>query len=160
MSIKLPQTRRTMNQSAYGYQLDNGLLAVRRVFRSAVLLAVPLLLVVAGCGEDVDKPLLVVATGKAVHNGKPLTSGSIIFYPDRDAEYQKDNPTSMLQVDGTFTMKTFPFGEGIAPGKYKVCLSRPLAAGIKLPDYGDIKKTPWEIEIPDTGRTDIVFETK
>lgn len=114
---------------------------------------------ITGC-QDPDRPLLIPATGKVLHNGKPLTSGSLIFFPDQDAEYQNDSPTSMLLVDGTFSMKTFPFGEGVAPGRYKVCLSSSLAAGIRKPDYGDPQKTPWEVEIPDTGRTDLVFETK
>ena len=66
----------------------------------------------------------------------------------------------MLQEDGAFVMKTFPFGNGVAAGKYKVCLNPGLAAGIKRPEYADPKKTPWEIEITDSGITDILFETK
>lgn len=130
-----------------------------KLFRSVTLLAL-LCVIAAGCGETAEKPFLVKVTGKAMNGDKPLTSGSIIFFPDKDAEYQKDSPTSMLQVDGTFTMMTFPFGEGIAPGKYKVCLSPSLAAGIKHPDYGDSQKTPWEAEISDAGKTDLLFEIK
>ncbi len=128
--------------------------------RLAIVLAALLAITSFGCGEDPDKPLLVPATGKVTFEGKGLTAGSITFFPDRDAEYQKDAPTSLLQLDGSFTMKTFPFGDGVAPGKYKVCLSPALAGGIKRPDYADIKKTPWEVEISDTGKTDIELEAK
>lgn len=128
--------------------------------RLSIVLAAGIVIGLAGCGEPADKPLLVPATGKVTFQGKGLTAGSITFFPDRDAEYQKDAPTSLLQLDGSFTMKTFPFGDGVAPGKYKVCLSPALAGGIKLPDYADLKKTPWEVEITDTGKTDIELEAK
>lgn len=95
-----------------------------------------------------------------MHNGEPLTSGSLIFFPEADAEYQDDSPTSMLLEDGSFVMKTYPFGNGVAPGKYKVCLNPPLAVGIKRPEYSDRKKTPWEVEITDKGSTDLLFETE
>lgn len=130
------------------------------ISRLVTVLAALLTISATGCGEDPDKPLLVPATGKVTFQGKGLTAGSIIFFPDRDAEYQKDSPSSLLQVDGSFTMKTFPFGDGVAPGKYKVCLSPALAGSIKLPDYADSKKTPWEVEITDTGKKDIVLEAK
>ncbi len=131
-----------------------------KLTRLATLLAAGLVISFSGCEDAEEKPLLVPATGKVLHKGQGLTAGSIIFFPDRDAEYQKDSPTSLLQLDGSFTMKTFPFGDGVAPGKYKVCLSPALAGGIKLPDYADLTKTPWEVEITDTGKTDIVFEAK
>ena len=118
-----------------------------------------MLSVTIGC-QDPNRPRLMPASGTVLHNGEPLTSGSLIFFPDRDAEYQKDSPTSMLQSDGTFVMKTFPYGNGVAAGKYKVCLNSGLAAGIKRPNYADPQKTPWEVEISDKGQTDLMFETK
>ena len=122
--------------------------------------AVTVLLVgLAGCAE-VEKPLLVPVTGKVIHKNQPVTAGMIYFFPDRDAEYQKDNPSSLLQLDGSFTMKTFPFGDGIAPGKYKVVLGPELSSRLKLPDYGNPLKTPWEVEVPDTGKSDIVLDAK
>lgn len=112
-----------------------------------------------GCA-DVDKPLLVPVTGKVVHNNQPVTAGMIYFFPGPDAEYQKDNPSSLLQLDGSFAMKTFPFGDGIAPGKYKVVLGPELSSRLKLPDYGHPEKTPWEVDVPDTGLADIVLDAK
>ena len=127
--------------------------------RWSLCLASGMLFFANGC-QDPNRPKLYPASGIVMHKDEPLTSGSLIFFPDSDAEYQNDSPTSMLQEDGAFVMKTFPFGNGVAAGKYKVCLNPGLAAGIKRPEYGDPKKTPWEIEITDSGITDILFETK
>ena len=77
-------------------------------------------LMAAGCSGD--RPKLVAAAGKVTYKGQPLTAGSIIFHPDAGNSYQKDRPSSLLQLDGSFTMKTFPFGDGVPPGQYKACL--------------------------------------
>ena len=53
-----------------------------------------------------------------------------------------------------------PFGDGAKPGKYRVVLSSALANGIGKPAYGDPAKTPWAVDVPDTGLTDQVLEVK
>ena len=115
------------------------------------------LVLLAGCGE---RPRLVPATGKITHKGQPLTAGSVIFVPDAGNAWAKDNPSSLLQTDGTFTMKTFPFGEGVSPGKYKVTLDPALAGRVRLPNLSKADKTPWSVEIPEAGKTDIVFNAR
>lgn len=115
------------------------------------------LVLLAGCGE---RPRLVPATGKITHKGQPLTAGSVIFVPDAGNAWAKDNPSSLLQTDGTFTMKTFPFGDGVSPGKYKVTLDPALSGRIRLPNLSKADKTPWSVEIPDSGKTDIVFDAR
>lgn len=114
---------------------------------------------IGGCA-DPNRPNLVTAAGEVMFKGKPLTAGSIIFFPEKDAEYQADSPTSLLQIDGTFTMKTYPFGEGVAPGTYKVCLNKSLASAIQLPAYGDPQRTPWKVEIPPTGDPGILLQVE
>lgn len=111
-----------------------------------------------GCGGE--KPQLVAVTGKVTHKGEPVTAGSIIFHPEAGGAYQKDKPSSLLQLDGSFTMKTFPFGDGVSPGTYKVTLAPELAGRLKMPRYADPAKTPWSIEVPAAGVTDKVFEVK
>jgi hypothetical protein len=123
-----------------------------------VLAALVLLLVAGpGCG---NKPKLVSVTGKVMHNGKPLTAGSIIFHPDAGNSYQKDRPSSLLQEDGSFTMKTFPFGNGVPLGTYKVTLAPEVANRIHRPAYAQAEKTPWSVTVPDGGLSDQVFEVK
>jgi hypothetical protein len=115
-----------------------------------------LALAMSGCGS---KPKLVAVTGKVTHKGKAMTGGSVWFH----AEGGQDKVEKMggqLQLDGTFTAKTFPHGDGIPPGKYKVTLSPDLAGRAGVPKYGSPDKTPWEVDVPDTGLADHAFEIK
>ena len=114
---------------------------------------------VMGCAGE-PPPKLVPVTGKVMMDGKPLTAGSISFHPDTSNSFQKDNPSSVLQVDGSFKMATYPFGEGVSPGKYKVTVSAELANRVKKPQFGRVDKTPWSIEVPESGVTDHTFEVK
>jgi hypothetical protein len=111
----------------------------------------------AGCGA---KPKLVPVTGKVVHKGQPLTAGSIWFQPADGNPYQGEKPSCQLGIDGTFTMRTYPFGNGVPPGAYKVTLSPELARRIQLPAYADRDRTPLRLEVPDQGVKDVVFEIK
>lgn len=124
-----------------------------------VLGLIALLIVFPGCSGG-DKPKLVAVSGTVTMDSKPLTAGSINFHPDQSNAYIKDNPSSLLQTDGSFIAKTFPFGEGVSPGKYKVTLAPELAARIKRPKYGKSDETPWSIEVPESGITDLRLEVK
>lgn len=116
-------------------------------------------MLITGCGGP-KAPTLVPVTGKVQMNGQPLTAGSIIFHPDSTNGYQDDKPSSLLQLDGTFTMKTFPFGEGVPLGKYKVILAPELAKRIGKPQYADPKQSPWQVEVPEAGLSDQLFDVK
>jgi len=124
----------------------------------ARLTLLAILIGAAGCGEE--KPKLVPVSGKVTFKNQPLTAGSVFFHPDAANGYTKDVPSSLLQLDGAFTMKTFPFGEGIAPGKYKVTLAPELANRIGKPSYADPAKTPWTVDVPDAGLPDTLLEVK
>ncbi len=111
----------------------------------------------AGCGS---KPKLVTVTGKVMHKGKTVTGGSVWFHPEGGDEGKTEKMNGQLQLDGTFTAKTFPHGDGIPPGKYKVTLSPDLAGRAGVPQYGVVTKTPWALDVPDAGLADQVFEIK
>lgn len=121
------------------------------------LLLLPIVLIL-GCGEP--PPKLVPATGRVLAKGEPLTAGSIYFHPDAANAWAKDAPSSLLQLDGSFEMATFPFGPGVTPGKYRVTLAPALAARARRPDLADKAKTPWEVTVPDAGLSGHVFEVK
>jgi hypothetical protein len=112
---------------------------------------------VAGCG---NKPKLVAVTGKVTQKGKTVTGGSVWFHPEGGNQGKDERMSGQLQLDGTFTAKTFPHGDGIPPGKYKVTLSPDLAGRAGAPRYGDASKTPWSVDVPDTGLADHVLEIK
>ena len=122
------------------------------------ILAAFLGVAVVGCGSD--KPKLVTVTGKVVFKNEPLTAGSIWFVPDLGNAYQGEKPSCQLQLDGSFTMRTYPFGDGVPPGAYKVMLSPELANRIKKPEYGDAAKTPLTLTVPDVGVRDHVIDVK
>jgi hypothetical protein len=111
----------------------------------------------AGCGS---KPKLVAVTGKVTHKGNPVTGGSVWFHPEGGDQGKPEKMSGQLQTDGTFTGRTFPHGDGIPPGKYRVTLSPDLAARAGVPHYGDAAKTPWWVEIPDAGLAGHAFEIK
>jgi hypothetical protein len=129
-----------------------------RVPPRALFLAVLLALAAAaGCG---NRPKLVPVTGKVVHKGQPLTAGSIYFHPVGGTPRQGEKSSSLLQLDGSFRARTFPYGDGVPPGPYKVTLSPELANRVRLPAYADPDKTPWRIDVPDGGLQDQALEVK
>lgn len=129
-------------------------------YRGTVLVVlcsfVPLAL--SGCGSE--KPKLVTATGRVTQNGAPVTAGSVWFHPAEGSGYTGEKPSGQLQLDGTFAAKTFPYGDGLPPGTYKVTLSPDLAGRIGKPNYGTAAKTPWTVTVSDTGLVDHALTVK
>jgi hypothetical protein len=121
------------------------------------LALLPALLLIAGCGH---KPKLVLVTGRVVHQGQPLTAGSIWFHPTASSEYQGQTPSCLLALDGSFTMRTYPFGNGVPPGSYKVTLAPELANRIGRPDCGNPDKTPLQVDVTEQGIQDYVVDVK
>jgi hypothetical protein len=126
------------------------------IVRTILTFAIAMLI----CGCSGEKPKLVAMTGKVVFNDKPVTGGSLFLVPDTQNAFQRDKPSSLLQLDGSFTIKTFPYGDGIPPGIYKVCLAPEVANRLKKPNYSDPAKTPWSVEVPDAGLADVLLEVK
>jgi hypothetical protein len=124
------------------------------VTAALTLLAV---LAVVGCG---NKPTLVPVKGKVTHAGKTVTGGSVWFHPEGGSQGQSERMSGQLQIDGTFIARTFPHGDGIPPGHYRVTLSPDLAARAGVPRYGDVARTPWVVEVPDGGLAECVLEIK
>jgi hypothetical protein len=130
---------------------------------SARILPLPLLLAtvafsaISGCS---GAPKLVSVTGKVVHKGQPLTAGTIYFHPAPGNASKEEKSTCLLQLDGSFVMRTYPYGNGVPPGSYRVTFTPELANRIKLPQYADPEKTPLHLEVPDSGVQDHVFDVK
>ena len=116
-----------------------------------------LALVLAGCG---DAPKLVAVAGKVSMKGQPVTAGSIWFHPAAGNAFAGEKPSCQLELDGSFTMRTYPYGNGVPPGAWKVTLSPELANRLKKPEYSDPAKTPWAADVPAAGLPGATFEVK
>jgi hypothetical protein len=126
----------------------------------ALLLAVVLLLLVlpSGCR---NKPKLVRVQGKVMFKEAPLTGGSIWFQPDpAKGNTDGEKASCQLALDGSFEMRTFPYGGGVRPGVYKVTLAPELANRIGAPKHAQPHTTPIEIVVPDEGLMDLVITIK
>lgn len=112
---------------------------------------------VLGCG---NRPKTAPVKGKMTHKSQPVTAGSIYLHPAPGNTWAGEPPSSVLQVDGTFEMRTFPHGLGVPPGAWKVTVSPALASRIRKPELGDPARTPWTLDVPDEGVADKLFEVK
>lgn len=115
--------------------------------------------ILVGC-SDPNAPRLVPLSGQVLFEGQPVTAGSVFLHPGETAQYTKDQPSSILQIDGSFTMKTFPYGEGVAPGDYTMTLAPELAQRLNKHEYGSPEKSPWKILVPEDGKVDLVLEIR
>jgi hypothetical protein len=70
----------------------------------------------AGCGGSTSK--LVPVVGKVTVDGKPLTTGSVSFRPEKGSA-NSEQPGGEIDEEGTYRL--FTAGkEGAPPGRYRV----------------------------------------
>lgn len=127
----------------------------RHMFLRAILLGA--LLGLVGCGGG---PKLVRVTGKAAFKGQPLTAGAVYLHPAQGNDWKGDNPSSVLQIDGSFDLRTPPHGAGAPPGAWKLTFSPALANRIGRPKLGDPQQTTLTLDVPETGLKDHSLEVK
>ena len=71
-----------------------------------------------GCGSSGES--LLPVEGQVQFEGKPLTKGTVILFPDADKKNDsKQEPRGAIGPDGRYKIVTHP-GDGAAPGWYKV----------------------------------------
>ena len=149
----------------------------------AALLAIGL---TGGCGGDPGLSSLVPVKGTLTRDGQPMASTTITFLPDPSNEHVTIG-TDTTGPDGSFSM-THRNHQGVAPGKYKVVVERPVeAATANLPPeiledpqmaamaigrehdpekpnqdwpYADAKTTPFNHEVPPEGDSGLTFDIK
>lgn len=84
--------------------------------RGPLAFALPLIALVAGCGDG--RPTRVPVSGRVLVDGKPLQVGNIRFYP-------AENRVAMakIQLDGSFRLSTYDFGDGCVTGRHPVSVN-------------------------------------
>ena len=96
--------------------------------------ALALCLCAAGCpdpgsGEKVD---VYEAGGTVKLFGSPLADATVAFAP----EGQQPTAIGTTDTKGNFQLTTYDFGDGAAAGRYRVVISKSVAAKPSQPDAG------------------------
>jgi hypothetical protein len=102
-----------------------------------------------GCGRG---PKLANVRGRVLYaDGRPVTAASVCFIPDAERANTGLLATGLLETDGTFRLRTYPQGEGVGIGIYKVTVSLGRGTPRKLAKYTRANETPFEVEVPSEG---------
>jgi hypothetical protein len=129
----------------------------------------------SGCG---DGPALVPASGTVTLDGKPLEGATLSFVPVPGNSVGTPG-TDVTGPDGNFKM-TYNGRAGLAPGKYKVMISKTEEVAAKGKEISPVfakasfekklmglaketippQKFEREIEVPDRGATDFALDFK
>ncbi len=119
------------------------------------------LLGLTGCGSsDGGGPALTPATGRVTFKNEAVTAATICFMPDAEKGNRGQMATSVLQLDGSFTMETYPKGPGVLPGSYKITVLTGRRPEPELAKYRDVKTTPLTVDVTDGGLKDYMIELK
>jgi hypothetical protein len=88
---------------------------------SCAVLCTAWLLACPGCWQSKSVPETIRVHGKVTYQGKPVTTGRIVFQPVGVAQRGLLRPaTGVLQPDGSYELSTFAQGDGAVPGRFGV----------------------------------------
>lgn len=114
---------------------------------------------IVGCGQK--GPELVPVKGRLLDNrGQPVFPGSVWLVVDgstSSTEAGALDASGMLQEDGSFTIRTYPHGEGAMVGRYRVTLSLGAGSSPKLAKYAGPRTSTILVDVPKEGVTDLVI---
>jgi hypothetical protein len=87
------------------------------------LLAMALAVAAGGCNSSSVK--LHPVRGKVLFNEQPAEGAQVVFLPEgeENAQYRGARPAAMVSADGSFEVRTEPFGIGAPPGEYAVLIT-------------------------------------
>jgi hypothetical protein len=127
-----------------------------RFYSIGCVLWLGLLVAASGCGDG--RPSRVPVSGTVLIDGKPLTTGSVMFvHPD-------SRPSSgMIGSDGHFQLSCFEIGDGAVPGKHRVQVTASQAIDERSnrwfapKKYTDTNTSGLEVEITEP-RDDLKIE--
>jgi hypothetical protein len=110
----------------------------------------------SGC-QGPAPPKLVPVHGVVKYQKRPLSGATICFVPDfARGNHKERQATGQTAADGSFTLQTYPYGEGAMVGFYKVtCI---VFSGVKPPrKYRDSTLTPLAIEVKEPGEEQLLL---
>jgi hypothetical protein len=116
----------------------------------------PLCLILAGC-QGPAPPKLVPVRGHVQYRQRPVKGATICFIPDiTNGNREGLQATGQTGEDGSFTLQTYPHGEGAMVGSYKViCI---VFGGITVPQkYRNPTLTPLAAVVKEPGIDHLVF---
>lgn len=138
--------------NAYDEIKNNSRMATQAIGNSPIIIAAVSMVFVIGCGRQ--GPELVPVVGRVTLQGKPVVPGAIFLEPIDD----EIRASSLLQLDGTFKLRSYPYGDGAVPGDYKVYIQLGAGAGPKTAKFTRVETSPLKITIPETGLDDYQIE--
>ncbi len=125
------------------------------VSQRTAFLGLFLALVAGGCGRG---PKLVTVRGRVLYaDGSPVTAASVCFTPDAAKGNTGQLATGLLELDGSFVLRTYPHGDGAMLGPYKVTVSLGRGTPRHLAKYTRADATPFLIEVPPEGLNDLML---
>jgi len=99
------------------------LLPIRRSLYRSFSLCVVVSVICIGCGKDVPvQPAQV--RGVVTFQGQPLSSGTIVFAPDRERGGSGKPIAATIEPDGTYRLIATG-SAGIPPGWYRIAIAEP-----------------------------------
>jgi len=90
--------------------------------RAGALLLAALAVLLAGCGHGGGG--LQPVRGKVLRNNAPVAGASVVFHLEDLGDPTATKPSAVTAADGSFTLSTYPAGEGAAAGNYVVLVTQ------------------------------------
>jgi hypothetical protein len=115
------------------------------------LLLFALLVGTVGCERG---PALVPVTGKVTFQGKPIVPGAVFIEPDDGPDGTVLRASGLLQLDGSFALRTYPHGQGAMPGTYRLYLQLGHGTKPELAAFTDVMRSPLTVVVPEEGLKD------
>jgi hypothetical protein len=122
---------------------------------SMLMCLFPVCASLGGC-QGPAAPKLVPVGGQVQYKQRPLSGATICFIPDITKGNRNGlQATGQTTQDGSFTLQTYPHGDGAMVGFYKVtCI---VFGGVAVPQkYRNATQTPLVVEVKE-GNDHLLF---